>query len=171
MGLYFPDLIDAAKQIVTPPKWKERDSVRVEFASAVMTDGVVPEGFELRGGALINRPDRGVTFNLQIHPSNAPCVSLARIEWNPFRPRTNPLTGPKALCGMIISGSHIHHFEDNWLPDLHRMRQKNLPFARPIDVNPATFEDLLVLAQETLRIDGLIALESPAWTEGSLFGG
>ena len=171
MDWTLPELVNAQKRLAIAPRWQQIGASRSEMSSALLIDGVAIEGLEVRAKALLDKPERGVTFNLLFHPANSRCIQLIRIEWNPLRSHTNPLSGIPEIAGMLIKGTHIHHFEDNWLHDNACMRERNLPFARPVDLNPASFADLLVLVSDTLRVDGITSLEAPSWREGSLFGG
>jgi hypothetical protein len=81
---------------------------------------------------------------------------------------TNPNSGEQPL--MRITGSHIHPFELNWLPELGRMRAGNLMIARPLNPDPASYEELLAIVGKEFRISGLDRIERPSWRLGDLFG-
>ncbi len=172
MSVSLPDLFHKKKVVASRLKWRKRDSTRVEFAAPLAIDGSVFEGLELRGKAIVDMPERAVCFNLLYYPTNSRCRQLCRIEWNPLRAHINPLKGNDRLNGKRLDRvSHIHDFDDNWLPEFNRMRLKNLPFAARLDPNPSSFQELLDLVEERLRIEGLRGMEPPPWSEGTLFGG
>lgn len=126
------------------------------------------EGLELRGGALQTTPDRAVTFHLQYYPAKGPCIPLARLDWRPFAPHTNPNVGEQAM--LRIEGSHLHGFDLNWMPEFGRMRTGNLPIARPLNPDPKTYEECLALVGREFTIGGLERVEMPPWQIGDLFG-
>lgn len=126
------------------------------------------KGMELRGKALQTIPDRAVCFHLQYYPARGPCTPLARAEWRPLSPHTNPNVGKYPL--LRIEGSHIHAFELNWLAELGRMRAGNLVIARPLNPDAATLDEFLAIVGKEFRIKNLNVIERPPWRLGDLFG-
>lgn len=163
-----PALFQNPKKVIGRPIWQATDSTHLRLTCALEVNGMTVEGLELRGGALQTRPDRAVSFHLQLYPAKGPCTPLTRVDWNPLTTHTNPNVGNLPM--LRINGSHIHSFDLNWLPEFGRMRSGNLPVARPVNANPRTYEELLVLVGKECRINGLCRVEAPPWRIGDLFG-
>lgn len=158
------------KSTVITPKWADTGA-RFEMAFPLKIDGAVVEGLEIRAKALADFPERAVCFHFQYHAAKVPCVPLSRIEWNPMSAHTNPFDSAHPLSRLECKSTHIHRFSDNWLDHSQRMRTGNLPFAVPIDPNPATFAELLDFVSDALRIAGMKSIQPPPWVEGDLFDG
>lgn len=165
-----PRLAKCEKTIPIRPRWVEADSKRFTLVASLEVDGESIEGLGLRANALITIPDRAVCFQLELHPARGPCVPLARVEWRPLRPHTNPKKGPSELQLLRLTGSHVHEFDLNWLEKQGRMRTGNLPVARPVVEDPTNFDSLLVLVQKEFRINSLKAVQPPPWRESTMFG-
>jgi len=163
-----PKLVEASKAIAGKPQWHAPDSTWLRLTAALDIDGGTVEGLELRGGATQTLPDRAVRFQLQYTPPRGPCTPLVRVEWRPLAPHTNPNIGEHPL--MRIAGSHVHPFDLNWLTEFGRMRGGNLVTARPLNPDPASYEEFLALVGKECRISGLERLEKPTWRLSDLFG-
>jgi hypothetical protein len=109
-------------------------------------------------------------MQIQYQPTRGPCTPLARAEWRPTSVHTNKAVGPPELQMLRISETHIHEFDLNWLPDKDRMREGNLPVARPIRPDLQSFEDFLVFVGKAFRISEIQKVERPSWQEPGLFG-
>ncbi len=167
-----PDLLqklfEVPKKISGKPQWHQADSTWLRLTCSLEVGGGTVEGLELRGGAIQTLPDRAVRFHLQHYPAKGPCTGLARIEWRPLSPHTNPNYGELPL--MRITGSHIHPFELNWLPEFGRMRAGNLIIARPLYPDPTTYEELLAIVENEFRISDLDRIDRPSLRLGDIFG-
>ena len=163
-----PELFHTEKAIAGKPTWQASDSTWFRLTCSFEINGETPEGLELRGKAIQTLPDRAVCFHLQYYPARGPCTPLARAEWRPMSPHTNPNVGAFPL--MRIVGSHIHAFDLNWLPELGRMRAGNLVTARPLNRDPASLDEFLAVVGEEFRIKNLEKIERPPWRLGDLFG-
>jgi hypothetical protein len=148
MSLSLPDLFKATKTLVGKPQWQEADSEWFRIAAQLAIEGVAVEGLELRGGAHQALPNRAVRFHMHHYPAKGPCVPLARAEWKPISPHTNPNCGPRPL--ERIFGSHVHPFEMNWLEDVGRMRSGNLQCARPLNPEPNSYAEFLAVVSKEL---------------------
>lgn len=172
MDFSLQDLVENQKHMIGSAVWLERDGTRVETSILIGMNGRIIEGLTLRASALVTMPDQAVSINLLYQPGSRSCTNLMRIEWNPLRPHTNPMKGPKRLKGLTIDTSHIHSFGVNFDQRANDMKGKNLPFAERIDPNPSEFKDLLVFAERTFKVEGLASnLPIPPWRFGSLFEG
>jgi hypothetical protein len=165
------ELVEAPKTLPVRPAWVATDSTWFDLnASLDLSSGETVQGLELRGGACQSLPERAVRFILQHYPAKGQCVGLVRIEWRPLAAHTNPANCAPDLSMRRITGSHIHGFDMNWLPDLDRLRTGNLPVAEPLSVDPSSFQELLVVVGKELRIAGLEKIEPPPWREADFFG-
>lgn len=87
-------------------------------------------------------------------------TKLERLEWR--ADHTNPNCGPEELRLLEMECcTHHHAFDLNYLPLEDRMREGNLPLARPIEPDPPTIEAFLALAEKILRIKGLTRIVVP----------
>ena len=170
MPIDLPSLVAAEKTISGKPKWEQSDSVWFCLTASLEIDGVTIPGLELRGGACQSLPDRALRMQIQYQPPRGPCTHLSRSEWRPLGVHTNRAVGPPELQMLRISETHIHKFEDNWLPNEGRMRVGDLPVARPIRPDLQTFEDFLVFVGKEFRISDIQRVERPNWREPGLFG-
>ncbi len=168
--ILLPDIVNRTKRCIGSGVWIERDGSRVEATISLAFETAVVQGLTIRIGALTTMPDTAVSINLLYEPSDARCTNLMRIEWNPLRPHTNPIKGPKRLRQLRITGSHIHEFQINYDQRSNGMKEKNLPFAKAIEPNPTSFGSLLKYTERAFKIEGLTkSLEAPPWRPGSLF--
>lgn len=163
-----PKLFETQKNISAKPQWQQADSTWFRLTCSLELDGGTVEGLELRGGAMQTLPDRAVRFHLQYYPAKGPCTGLARIEWRPLGVHTNPNFGELPMAR--FSGSHIHPFDANWLPEFGRMRAGNLITARQLNPDPESYEELLAIVGKEFRISGLDRIGRPSWRLGDLFG-
>jgi hypothetical protein len=170
MTVDLPGLMAAQKTIAGRPKWERSDATWFCLTGSLEIGGATVPGFELRGGAGQSQPDRAVRMQLQYQPARGPCVPMARAEWRPGSVHTNKAIGPSELQMLRISGTHIHDFDLNWLPEQDRMREGNLPVARPITPDLQSFEEFLVFVGQVFKISDIQKVERPSWQEPGLFG-
>ena len=62
-----------------------------------------------------------------------------------------------------IRGSHHHPFELNFMPEVSRVREKNLPIAFPIIPNPKNYFEFLAFVGKAVNISNISLLELPPW--------
>lgn len=160
----------APKRFLSPPRWVASDSKWFTLTAALVIDGLVAEGLEIRGGASQTLPDRAVRFHMHMQPAGAASLALSRAEWRPMAPHTNPKCGHPHLEFMRIEGSHLHCFELNWLHDLGRMRSGNLRVARPINPEPSSYNDFLEVVGQEFRISEIASVPVPDWKMADMFG-
>jgi len=125
--------------------------------------GVTIEGLFLRGRTYENSFDRDVMFQLEYAaPGSRTRVALARVDWLPRSPvHKNP-------DHELITGSHLHPFEANWLDREQRMRAGNLPFAVRTPPSVGTYAKLLDFVGKEFRISNMSSIPVPGWVK-SLF--
>ena len=169
MAQDYPTLFRATKTIPVKPHWDSTDSTWFRLTGSLDIDGVTIGGLELRGQALRSVPDRAVCFQLQHFPAKGTTMVLSRVEWHPVRPHTNPKAGPDHLQLQRFHCSHIHRFEDNWLPKQDRTRA-GIKVAEPLVPDPTTFQELLMLVGKEFNISGIDKIEAPSWPVETLFG-
>lgn len=157
-----PDLITTTKQLATPARWGAHDD-QFRAVCALDIDGVTMEGLWLRGQCIREIADRRVTFQLEWLAPGWRRGAVARLDWRPESPHGNKNIGPAHLRLMVIEGSHHHPFALNWPLGFQRMFGENLPIAKPLDVEPASFRDLTVLAGRLFNIQGMEAFPVPPW--------
>jgi hypothetical protein len=109
MDFSLQELVETQKHVIGSATWLERDGTRVETSILMGIDGRTIEGLTLRASAITTMPDNAVSINLLYQPGSRNCTNLMRVEWNPLRPHTNPMKGPRRLKGLTINASHIHH--------------------------------------------------------------
>ncbi|WP_299720300.1 hypothetical protein [Tardiphaga sp.] len=170
MAFDLPGLNFAQKTLSGKPKWEQSDSVWFCLTASLEIEGATVPGLELRGGAAQSLPDRAVRFQIQYRPPRSHCVHLGRAEWRPIGIHTNRAVGPPHLQMMRIGETHIHEFEHNWLPEEGRMREGDLPVARPVRPDLQSFDEFLVFVGKEFRISEIHKVERPSWQEPGLFG-
>lgn len=119
-------------------------------------------GISLEGTAWVDRPDRHVGFQLKIDIGGKD-YRIARVDWRPRSPHTNKL-GPLHLRGKTVETS-IHDFAENAALGLELMLSLNLPIAKPIEPEPADFNELLHYIRGNLRLENASDIPTPPWSQ------
>jgi hypothetical protein len=167
MGGPFHPLVERVKSIAAPVTWSAPDPKdgRLQFLVPLDIDGVTVAELALRGVAYETRQDADVMLQLETGIAGVRTrVPLARLDWLPLSPiHRNPFRGPPEMQGRLISGSHAHLFEHNWLEAEQRMMRGNLPVAEAMPANCNTFAGMVAYAERVLRIGGLDGLPEPPW--------
>jgi hypothetical protein len=162
-----PELYEAAKAIVSPTDWIERDGTRhshmLTMIAHLEVDGVSIPGLRLRGTAIRNLPDRAVCFQLEYHRPRQHGAALDRIEWRPIKGHNNKGMGPAEHRFILMAGTHQHQFELNWNEAQKQLRRGNLPIAIPLSIEPDTYQRLLEVVGEHFNISGLERVQQPPW--------
>jgi hypothetical protein len=156
-------LFEAEKILPTRPEWQDLGQDQIGFTTSLDIDAVTVEGLTLRRRAMSNLPDRNVIFQLEVHPPHRRVIALSRICWNPLGPHNNKKKGPPELRQKFQHGSHYHRFDLNFSEDQGNMKAGNLKVAVPLDTDPATFEELIVLMGNCFRISNVGLIEPPIW--------
>lgn len=163
MAMEAPDIHSAEKIAQGFGSWVEGDNQRLTLVIVLEIEGVVIEGLLLRGSAYKDRPDEAVLFQLECnHDPARRDRAIERIDWRPLHTHTNGGKGPKELRHKLISGTHHHRFELNWLISEERMRLSNLPIAEPVNLDIRSYEKLIDFVGECFRITEL-KLPPPPW--------
>lgn len=165
-------LIDAEKSLGAKPNWDDKsDPKYIVFAYPLTIDGMVTGGFQLRFKISKTWVDRDAVAQLEYRPAGKrSALPLWRIEWRPISPHTNAGM-PDDLKFTTIEGTHHHPFLENYLPADQRMREGNLPAARPIDNDLNTLSDFLACVGKIFRIRDVELVEIPTisadwlWTD------
>ena len=90
-------LVTTEKTLAFRPDWKALDSFRFGMNASLDIGGSAVEGLQLRVSAIQDKPDRAVCFHMMYYLVARPCIPLARAEWRPLLPHTNPNCGPRHL--------------------------------------------------------------------------
>lgn len=128
--------------------------------------GVTVGLFGLRGGCYVQHADKAIMLQLEMGIAGVRRrIPLVRLDWRPLSDRhKNPRKGPAEHRSRVLFGSHHHTFDLNWLEAEQRMREHNLPFAVPLENEPASFAEMLDLARVLFRINDIDRLPLPEWT-------
>jgi hypothetical protein len=163
-----PDLALAQKSLLVGVGWSKADVDGVmQFSAPLAIGGLTIGGLELRGRCHVHHPDRNVMFQVEVtRPGKRTRIPLVRLEWRPLaEPHRNPPGGDPELSRRLIFGSHFHPFELNWVAANDAMRSGNLPVAKPLESDPASFAALIDIAGTLLRINHLGRIQAPSWME------
>ena len=166
------DLVDAEKILGAKPNWDENsDPKYVVFDFPLTVEGVVTGGFQLRVKVSKTWIDRDAMAQLEFRPTGKrSSIQLWRIDWKPLSSHTNGAM-PHEFRFATLEGTHHHPFADNYLSTETRMKEGNLPAARPIDNDLNTLSDFLACVGKIFRIKDVELVEIPAispdwlWTE------
>jgi hypothetical protein len=164
----FPLLAVARKSLLVGVSWSGADSNdgAMTFLAPLEVDGVTVAGLSLRGVCYQRYPDRAVMLQLEAAmPGLRTRVPLARLDWRPLNGgHRNPRGGAAPHAGRLLQGTHMHSFDLNWVAANEAMRAGNLPFARPVEDEPPTFEEALDMAGKEFRINDIRLVETPLWS-------
>ena len=161
MASPFDTLVYGWKDIANAVEWSspaDLEDGHIQFLVPLEIEGITIAEFSLRGGAYEQHVDKALMFQLEIgSPGVRTRTPLIRIDWQPLNPiHKNP-------DKVIISGSHVHPFEANWLESDQRMRTGNLPVAEKMS-EIHTFTDLLDFAKILFRINNIDDIPVPEWS-------
>lgn len=168
MSSDIPLLVAADKLLVSAPAWAERGPDSLEFSAPLEVDGVILQGFSLRGRARKSLSDRNVTFQLECHRPQIVGGPVCRIEWRPLNGHSNKGLGPKEFRHVIQVGSHHHRFDLNWARSPEGVLRGDLPIAVPIIDDPQNFRALLALVGKEFRINKIQQVTVPPWEPAML---
>lgn len=142
------------------------DDKSMAFTAPLDIGGVTIPHFWLRGRCIVDQPDREVTFQLEVGSEGIRTrTPLIRADWKPLSGGHGNGSGSFELADTIITGSHLHAFELNWLEEEQRMRTCNLPVACGITEPLQSFSDLLDFVKIQFRINGIEKITEPEWVE------
>lgn len=163
MAIDVPNIFASKKTLSVPGSWVERDGQRLMLVAALDIDGVTVEGLVLRGTALKDCPDEAVMFQLEFkHDPKRPDRAIDRVDWRPLHSHNNRGKGPNEHRYKLISGTHRHAFDLNWLKGEERMRKMNLPIAQPVNPDLVTYDNLIEFVRKCFRISP-IEFPIPPW--------
>jgi hypothetical protein len=136
------------------------------FTAPLDIDGVTIPHFWLRGRCIADQPDREVTFQIEVGSDGIRTrTPLMRVDWRPLSGGHGNGSGSFDLADTIISGSHLHAFDLNWLEAEQRMRTCNLPVACEITEPLQSFSELLDFVKIQFKINGIGKIVEPEWVE------
>lgn len=159
-------LIDSEKTIDIDHGWdsKPNDKYLTILAPLAVSE-VTIGGFDLRlkiSKTFVARDAFG-QLEYALHGRRT-AVGLWRLEWRPFSIHDNGAFPPEFAWASFAQVSHEHRFEDNYIPNEHRMRAGNLPAVRGLTPDPGTLSDFLALCGERFRIKDIARLRVPSVT-------
>jgi len=160
------ELVSVPKSLPFRPTWDENsDPYYLTFHIQLISEARAVGGFELRAKVSKQFVDRDAIFQLEYAPAGSKGMGLSRCCWRPNNTHTNKRWGPPGFefC-RFVKTSHQHWFEDNWLPHERRMRNGNLPAARPISPDPSTLSDFIAFCGEYFKINNIGLVETPTRT-------
>ena len=159
------DLVQADKRLAEVTEWSLVGR-RLELKLPLEIEGLIYEQFFFRASALEHLPDQLVTYQLEYHGVDIAGGTgpLCRLEWRPKGVHNNRGRGPDELKFTDQRGSHFHSFSDNWDPEAGALLKDNLPIARPLEPEPETFEESLLLAGALFRVSNIGLIKPPEWS-------
>lgn len=163
---FLPTLVASWKTIPAFPGWSapEPETGYMRFSASLEIDGLIEEGFTFSGGCYRDQPDRHVTFELRLTiPKARQTIPLERMDWRSPRGHTNPRNRASSWAGRRVSNTHLHAFNENWIPHETRMRVGNLPVAVEIDEELQTFAQLIQFVGKQFRIKNIDVVTMPEW--------
>jgi hypothetical protein len=168
----FRRIFEEEKLIAYFPGWSssEEETGYIWFDAPLDIGGVTEAGLVLHGGAYVNMPEQHVTLELIVRNLKGKRrIALARLDWRSLKGgHTNPRGGPKGLSGKRMPPTHLHDFEINHDEKKCRM-SAGLRWARPIEPELLSFEDVRAFAGKHFRINNMQIVDTPTW-EYDLFG-
>lgn len=160
------ELVAAPKSLPFRPTWDENsDPYYLTFHIQLISDERAIGGFELRAKVSKRFVDSDAIFQLEYAPAGRKGIGLSRCCWRPKNTHTNRSWGPPGYeFARFVGASHQHLFEDNWLPHEQRMRNGNLPGARPISPDLSTLSDFIAFCGECFKINNIGLIDIPVRT-------
>lgn len=165
-------IFEEEKQIAYFPGWSKPDETGyVWFDAPLDIGGITEAGLVLHGGAYIDFPEHHVTFELAVQNlKGRRRIRVARVDWRSLKGgHSNPRRRSHELSGKRVSCTHFHDFEINYDEEKGRMDHPSLRWARPIEPEPQSFEDLSLFVGKHFRINNIEIVDAPNW-EYDLFG-
>ncbi len=160
---------------LTQHKWQRGNRENsLSFSSALLVDGIIQEGFTLKGSAIKDLPNCHVSFVIS-HKGTSEYgkgVAIARADWKPLRIHNNRNFGEPEYRFLDQETSHYHDFTENYELGDEIWVDRKLPIAYPINPEPATFENFLEFTGEKFRIGNISSIPIPPWnydTQSDLF--
>ena len=163
---FIAELVSAPKNLPFRPTWDERsDPYYLTFHVPLISEHRAIGGFELRAKVSKRFIDSDAIFQLEYAPAGSKAIGLSRCCWRPKNTHTNKSWGPPGYeFARFVKASHQHLFEDNWLPQGQRMRNGNLPGARPISPDLSTLSDFIAFCGECFKINNIDLIDIPVRT-------
>lgn len=157
----FHPLVEQWKTLAGSTQWSSPDGedAHMSFLVPLDIEGVTIAEFALRGTAYEDIIDAAVTFQLEVGIGGIRTRNpLIRLDWRPKSPlHKNP-------DKVIIQGTHIHLFDDNWNEQGQRKVGKNLPWAQKVS-GIQSFNELLDYAEIIFKIKGIRDIPVPEWSQ------
>lgn len=153
-------IFDSPKRIDDAVRWKECGTDWWGFLIPLSIEEVTIEGLILRGKSAMNYLDRGFLLQIEYRRS-ASSIALARSDWRALHNHNNKRIGPEDLRFVEQKGSHLHRFDQNYLPDEDRMRGSNLPIATPISPDHETCQEYIDGMGKYFRISNMEQVVPP----------
>lgn len=152
------ELLSAPKSLVGEPVWTRNAITAItELAAPILVEGLLG-GLTMRASAsLTSRPQRGsCVLVLENRPITRMSIKPSHSHSNPFARSADP-----TLRGLTLPPdlTRLHAWNDNraW----PRPPTDNLPFAKPFDIEPASFAEALTIFLGICQINGNIP--PPPW--------
>jgi len=163
MSVDLKHYFESEKLLARRSKWIQPDSENLRLSCPLDIDGITVAGLEFCAYATRQFHNEGVRLQLQYLPPKGRSYPFCRIDWKPFHEHCNNGRGPADLKLLRMTGSHIHSFELNFIPETDTLRQHNLPIAEPLTPDANSFEDLLDFTAKLFRIGNMDWVSSPPW--------
>jgi hypothetical protein len=163
-----PILVSSEKSIPVPVRWSDPDRDEggwIRFQVPLDIDGITETILVLEGGTYSQHPDRNVCFELcLLGLGRNRRIPLIRVEWRSIRGGHTNQRRSRCSCKVRrVPETHIHPFEDNWLPDQKIMKRGDLPCAEPIKEDLQSFESLRDYVGTRFRINNISIVPRPLW--------
>ena len=154
-------LVSAEKVLGGTPNWdSDANPKYVYFSYPLEIDGITTGGFQLRVKVSKRWPDRDCMAQLEYAPTARTAIPLWRAEWRPLSPHTNKGISTDYPFAQFHD-THHHPFDENYIADELRMRDGNLPNARPLSSDLNTLSDFLACVGKLFRIKDVQRIELP----------
>jgi hypothetical protein len=161
MSQDFPGYVRSKKTIVVPHDWDDSDRSMV-WTSALDISGITVEGLQIRLTAQRELPDEAVMAQLAYRPPKGKPQQLTRAEWRPLSGHNNKGRGPPKYRLLEFRQTHIHRFDDNWVPSESRMFSGNLPIAIPVQ-DFDSYEKFLDFCAYEFNVLNMAIVPIPSW--------
>lgn len=164
-----PTLISATKTLAQTPRWIKHHDDQFRCVVPLDVDSVTEMGLRLRAQCRCEHPDQNVTFQIEYRFKGFSFVPVTRLDWRPINPHQNSNIGPAEWRLMLIEGSHLHPFRDNfdWMLDAGlsptEFAKKKLPIAVALEHDPKAVEGVAVEVGRFFNIAEMAAFPVPPW--------
>jgi hypothetical protein len=161
-------IASAGKAIAYFPGWSKPDDEDhySYFQAPLSIGGVTEAGLFLAGGAMIDAPDKNVSFEIVLLThGGAKRTKIMRLDWRSLRGghtnqrRYNCPDG----CPGRTGETHFHSFQVNWMEHEQKLRGSRLPCAVNISENLQSYEQLRTYVGKHFQINNIDIVSPPEW--------